>query len=185
MTREVMWWAWNDPGLEHLRRAVRDSVAVADGVVLGVADGRPFRLAYEARCDSRWRVRYARVGTLGEPPKVELVSDGEGNWEGADGRALAYLRGCRYVDIFATPFANTLPIRRLAPGESADIFVAYFDETDLQPWPEPQRYAFLGKDDRGGLYRFLGLDRGFTADLRVDPDGLVVDYPGLFRRAFH
>ena len=74
MTREVMWWAWNDPGLEHLRLAVRDSGAVADGVVLGVADGRPFRLAYEVRCDSRWRVRYARVGTPGEPPKVELVS---------------------------------------------------------------------------------------------------------------
>jgi hypothetical protein len=28
----------------------------------------------------------------------------------------------------------------------------------------------------------LGLDGGFTADLLVDADGLVVDYPGLFKR---
>jgi uncharacterized protein len=185
MKRELMWRAWDGPGLEHLRLAVRDSGAVADGVVLGVAGGHPFRLAYEVRCDARWRVRYARVGSPGEPPRIELVSDGEGNWEAADGRALAYLQGCRYVDISATPFTNTLPIRRLvlAPGESAEVSVAYFDGTDLQPWPELQRYACLEQDDRGGLYRFLGLDGGFTADLRVDPDGLVVDYPGLFRSA--
>ncbi len=29
--------------------AVRDGGAVADGLVLGVTDGRPFRLAYEVR----------------------------------------------------------------------------------------------------------------------------------------
>jgi uncharacterized protein len=30
----------------------------------------------------------------------------------------------------------------------------------------------------------LSLDGGFTADLQVDADGLVLDYPGLFRRAW-
>jgi hypothetical protein len=89
------------------------------------------------------------------------------------------------VDVSETPFTNTLPIRRLglASGEYADISVAYFDGTELQPWPEPQRYTCLEKGEGGGLYRFVSLDGGFTADLAVDADGLVVDYPGLFRRA--
>jgi hypothetical protein len=52
----------------------------------------------------------------------------------------------------------------------------------LQAWPEPQRYTCLEKSDRGGLYRFLSLDGEFTADLPVDAGGLVLDYPGLFRR---
>ncbi len=183
--REVMWSAWEEPGLGHLRLAVRDSGVVADGLVLGEAEGRPFRLAYEVRCDAYWRVRAARVGVPGEPPKVELLSDGEGNWTGPDGRDLPYLNGCEYVDVSETPFTNTLPIRRLGltSGESADISVAYFDGTELQPWPEPQRYTCLEKGDGGGLYRFLSLDGGFTVDLAVDADGLVVDYPGLFRRA--
>ena len=183
--REVMWSAWEEPGLGHLRLAVRDSGGVADGLVLGEAEGRPFRLAHEVRCDAYWRVRAARVGVPGEPPKVELLSDGEGNWTGPDGRDLPYLNGCEYVDVSETPFTNTLPIRRLglASGESADISVAYFDGTELQPWPEPQRYTCLEKGDGGGLYRFLSLDGGYTADLAVDADGLVVDYPGLFRRA--
>jgi uncharacterized protein len=182
--RDVMWSAWEGLGLGHQRLAVRDSGVVANGVVLGVAEGRPFRVAYEVRCDASWRVRDTRVGVPGEPPKVELLSDGEGKWTGSDGRAVTYLEGCEYVDISETPFTNTLPIRHLclAPGESAEIFVAYVDGTELQAWPEPQRYTCLEKGEGGGLYRFLSLDGGFTADLPVDADGLVLDYPGLFRR---
>ncbi len=90
------------------------------------------------------------------------------------------------MDISETPFTNSLPIRKLAlaPGESAEISVAYFDGTELQPWPEPQRYTCLQKGEGSGLYRFLSLDGGFTAELPVDADGLVLDYPGLFNRAF-
>ena len=63
-------------GLGHLRLAIRESGVVADGLVLGVSDGHPFRLSYEVRCDPYWRVRAARVGVPGEPPGVELLSDG-------------------------------------------------------------------------------------------------------------
>jgi hypothetical protein len=42
----------------------------------------------------------------------------------------------------------------------------------------PQRYTRL--TDR--LWRFDGLDIDFSADIAVDEDGFVVDYPGLFRR---
>ena len=186
MIREVMWSAWEKPGLGHLRLAVRESGVVADGLVLGQAEGRPFRLAYDVRCDPYWRVRFVRVGIPGEPPRVELLSDGEGNWAEPDGQAVAYLEGCEYVDISETPFTNTLPIRRLglAPGESAEVAVAYFDGIELQPWPEPQRYTCLEKVGGGGLYRFVSLDGGFTADLPVDADGLVLDYPELFERSF-
>ena len=162
-----------------------ESGVIADGLVLGVAEGRPFRIAYEVRCDANWRVRTARVGVPGEPPKVELLSEGRGNWSGPEGRALSYLERCEYVDISETPFTNTLPIRRLdlTPGESAEICVAYFEGTELQPWPEPQRYTRLQTDSDCGLYRFVSLDGGFTADLPVDADGLVFDYPRLFKRA--
>lgn len=185
MRREVMWSAWEDPGLGHLRLAVRDDGIIADGMVIGATEGRPFRVAYEVRCDTDWRVRALRVGAPGpEPPGVDVLSDGEGNWTASDGWAVPELQGCIDADISVTPFTNTLPIRRLdlAPGESAELSVAYVEGTELQARPEPQRYTCLEKGDRGGLYRFLSLDGGFTADLTVDADGLVLDYPGLFRR---
>ena len=186
MRREVMWSAWDDPGLGHLRLAVHNGTIVADGLVIGVTEGRPFRVAYEVRCDADWRVRALRVGVPGEPPGVDVLSNGEGNWKTPDGLAVPHLEGCTDVDISVTPFTNTLPIQRLdlAPTESAELSVAYVEGTELQAWPEPQRYTCLERGDRGGLYRFLSLDGGFTADLPVDADGLVLDYPGLFRRAF-
>jgi hypothetical protein len=46
-----MWSAREEPGLGHLLLAVRNSGIVADGVVLGMEEGRPFRLSYEVRCD--------------------------------------------------------------------------------------------------------------------------------------
>jgi uncharacterized protein len=182
--REVMWSTWEDPGLGHLRLAVQDYGIVADGMVISATEGRPFRVAYGVRCDADWRVRALRVGVPGEPPRVDVLSDGEGNWTTPDGRALPELQSCIDADISVTPFTNTLPIRRLdlAPGDSAELPVAYVEGTELQAWPEPQRYTCLEKGDQGGLYRFLSLDGGFTADLPVDADGLVLDYPGLFRR---
>jgi uncharacterized protein len=185
MIREVVWSAWDAPGLGHLHLEMHNDGVVADSIVIGVTEGRPFRVAYEVRCDVGWRVRAVRVGVpRSEASDVELLSDGRGNWTRPDGRDVPELRGCIDVDISVTPFTNTLPIRRLslAPTESAEVSVAYFEGTELQAWPELQRYTCLEKSEGGGLYRFLSLDGGFTADLPVDADGLVLDYPGLFKR---
>ncbi|PLS83873.1 MAG: hypothetical protein CYG60_20870 [Actinobacteria bacterium] len=116
---------------------------------------------------------------------IDLIADGEGNWTTRSGEAVPGLKGCTDVDISATPFTNTLPIRRLglAPGESAELSVAYVDVGEMRAWTEGQRYTCLRQDAEGGLYKYESLDGGFTADLPVDADGLVLNYPGLFRRA--
>jgi hypothetical protein len=109
-----------------------------------------------------------------------MLSDGAGHWRRADGAPLPELDGCIDPDISMTPFTNTLPIRRLGLGigDTAEIGVAYVLVPELSLRAAPQRYTRLG--DR--LWRFESLDSGFTADLTVDAEGLVVDYPGLFRR---
>ena len=79
-----------------------------------------------------------------------------------------------------TPFTNTLPIRRLGlkAGQAAEIKVAYVTVPTLALHAAPQRYTRLA-DTR---WRFEGLETNFTADLTVDEDGFVVEYPGLFQR---
>ena len=191
MRREVVWSAWSGPGSEHLLLRVGDDGVVADGLVVGAAEGRTLRARYEVRCDRLWRARAVRVSTPGpEPssaPLVDLLADGEGNWTTREGEPLPGLKGCVDADVSATPFTNTLPVRRLGllPGESAELSVAYVDVGEMGVRAEGQRYTCLERDARGGLYRYESLDGGFAADLPVDADGLVLDYPGLFRRAFH
>jgi uncharacterized protein len=184
--REVMWVPWEGPGLEHLRLLRSDGDAVvANGLVIGLEAGRPFRIGYEVRCDGLWRMREVRAAAPdAERPVLDLLSDGEGRWKRGGGEPVPELDGCIDVDISATPFTNTLPIRRLElkPGESEELAVAYIRVPELLVGPERQRYGCLQTQADGGLYRFEALPSGFTAELPVDADGLVIDYPGLFRR---
>src|SRR3712207_9088334 len=80
--REVMWAPWEGPGLELLRLVTRDGGVVANGLVIGLEAGRPFRIGYEIRCDGRWRVREVRAAAPdSRRPVIELLTDGEGHWK--------------------------------------------------------------------------------------------------------
>jgi len=170
-----------------LRLVTSDDGVVANGLVIGLEAGLPFRISYEIRCDERWRVREVWVAAPdSERPVLELLADGEGYWKRGGGEAVPELDGCIDVDISATPFTNTLPIRRLGlePGEFEKPTVTYVRVPELLVGPERQRYGCLEAQADGGLYRFEALPSGFTAELPVDAEGLVIDYPGLFRRAW-
>lgn len=186
MERQLMWSQIATPGLEHFRLEVRAEGIVADGVVLGVEKDLAFRLCYEIRCDSQWRVRRVGVNIVSDGRTLNLTSDGEGRWFDDLGGTVPVLDGCSDVDITATPFTNTLPIRRLAlkRGESADIKVAYVTIPELQLMPDEQRYTCVDVDETCGRYVFEQTGTGFTAALRVDTDGLVEEYPELFRRVW-
>ena len=81
----------------------------------------------------------------------------------------------------ATPFTNTLPIRRhgLAAGQAETIQVVCVRFPELEVTSNRQRYTCLEPKQR---YRFESLDSDFTREIEVDENGLVVTYPGPFRR---
>lgn len=167
-------------GLEHLLVAdgSADSVVLASDERVG-----PFRLTYRLRWDGGWRLRDARLrlATDRGTRSLHLRADGAGHWQDGRGRAIDDLEGCLDLDIWPTPFTNVFPIRRspLAVGERRVFRVAWVFAPDLSVRPQHQAYSRLA--DR--LYRFEGLDgSGFTAELPVDADGVVLDYPGLFQR---
>jgi uncharacterized protein len=118
---------------------------------------------------------------------LRLFTDGEGSWETESGEALTSLKGCLDVDISVTPFTNTLPIRRLAlqSGSSSTLSMVYITAPQLQVEVSEQRYTCLETSSTGGRYLFESLESGvpgFVAELPVDQDGLVLNYPELFRR---
>jgi uncharacterized protein len=184
MVREVVWAQLDGLGLEHLRILGVPGLE-AHATVVGVQDGHPFTLSYLLRCDLRWHVRSLRADCRSGDrlTTVDLEADGEGQWhQGA--QPCTALDGCIDVDLSATPFTNTLPIRRLALGigESAEIRVVYLDVPALSIEPMRQRYTRLRAQAGDDVYRYESLGSDFRADLRVDSEGLVIDYPHLWRR---
>lgn len=177
MTKVVVWSALGWPGCEHLALRVDGGEVAADGLVLAVLEERPIRLRYRLSCDPDWRTNRLELDLFGAPTVV-LSADQEGRWYDDRGE-VADLAGCVDVDVSLTPFTNTLPIRRLGlqPEESADLRVLYVVvDPSLELRAAEQRYTRLD----GERYRYRS--GSFSAELRVDADGLVLDYPGLWRR---
>ena len=183
MQRVFRWQSDDGIGLEHLSLQQRDDVIVAEGVVIGVdpdnGDAGLFGFTYRICCDARWRVRAVEVHTAGGASRV-LTTDGGGSWRDGDGLAIPELAGCLDVDISATPFTNTLPIRRLGDQlrQRTGLNVVYIPVPTLELAAAEQAYTRLA--ERRYLYEGpVGL---FQAELEVDPEGLVVHYPAMFRR---
>jgi hypothetical protein len=179
--RTIRWSAWDgcEAGLEHVDVRPSDGGLAISGLVIGQEDGAKFGLHYRLKVDSSWRTRAVHLQTT-SGRTLDLESNGQGSWV-ENGRPQPELQGCIDVDIQATPMTNTLPIRRLEweAGQTAEIRLCYITVPDLTASPRDQRYTALTP---GALYRFESLESGFTADLPVDEDGFVRDYPSLFRR---
>ena len=187
MERRVRWQPWTGPGLESLR-LVEDTDGVrVDSVAIGMDDGRPFAIRYAIRCDAAWHVRDVEIASLeGRSTTLALASNGMGRWTDGSGDHVPALDGCLDVDLSATPFTNTLPIRRLAlaPGWAAEITVVYVDVPALRIGVSRQRYRCLTWGPAGGVYRYENAAGDFAADITVDADGLVVEYPQIARQVW-
>jgi hypothetical protein len=177
----VRWHDWSGKSIEHLVLLEGPDEIVAEAAILGTTQDEVFAARYRILCDKSWRVRKAKIAQIGTGHTFELASDGLGNWVDQLGRSLPQLSGAIDIDISITPFTNTLPIRRLRllSGQSEDILAVYVQLPGLTVTTDRQRYTCLESDKR---YRYEALDTDFTRDIEVDGHGLVVTYPGLFRR---
>ena len=113
-----------------------------------------------------------------------MTSNGSGNWTDKSGTIISEFEGCLNVDISETPFTNTLPIRwfNLNLDEFMELKVVYIAIPEMQLSVEPQRYTCVERNEVGGKYKFESLEGEFMAIIAVDADGLVKDYPNLFKR---
>jgi hypothetical protein len=185
MKREVIWRSDDGIGAEYLLLSETERGIVADSVVFASREVEPTRTRYRAEMDRDWRILGIEVTVehAGEKERsLVLRSDGAGHWRDGEGTSLPQFDGCLDIDISATPFTNTLPIRRLRlePGQVEPIRVLFIHVPTLETEPWDQRYTGLAVDS----VRYESVDSDFVRELTIDADGLVVDYPGLFTRVW-
>lgn len=129
------------------------------------------------RAAGRWRVTTAEQGDLGRA----LAAAGEpaAGLPGTEDPEL--LADAVDVDVSAAPLFNALPFRRLgmaraAAGTEFPITVAWVLVPSLEVVASEQVYTGRGPGGVG-----FATD-GFSAELKLDPDGYVTHYPGLADR---
>ncbi|GBF05079.1 hypothetical protein DAERI_030245 [Deinococcus aerius] len=165
-----------EPSLEHL---CLTGWTRAEGTVVGVAGGRPYTLNYLVEIAPDGHPTFVGADVAGGAA-LTLRRSATGEWASGTRRPRPDLRGCADVDIRATPFTNTLPIRRLglSVGESRELRAVWVDVPTLELRVARQRYKRTGE----ATYRYENLDSGYTNEITVDRFGLVTLYPGAFER---
>lgn len=180
--RVVTWSIIPNTGLETSWIELSGSRLVARGRALG---RKPvtYWLDYELETGAEFvtHVLRVKVEVGNETRRLELSREGE-IWA-ANGEKIPELTGALDCDLGLCPLTNTMPILRhdlhTRPGRH-DFLMAWVAVPELTVHPSRQTYTHLNKSSDGAQVRYESGD--FTSDLRVDRDGLVVEYPQLATR---
>jgi uncharacterized protein len=176
----ILWRGLVFPGHEACRLFSRDSRWHLEGTAVFSHERQPCRLDYQIACDAAWRTLSARVkGWLGDTSVgIQIRTDANGHWWLNEVEQKEVI-GCIDIDLNFSPSTNLLPIRRLglAVGEAAEVKAAWLRFPSFQLEPLPQQYHRLDET----MYRYESVGGQFVAELKVDPSGFVVDYPGLWQ----
>jgi uncharacterized protein len=181
-SRRVAWQGLDPfPSLEvcRLSRFARGLLSL-EGTVAHSAEDRLALISYTVITDTGWRTGevHVRLTTPEQQRSLVIEFDEDVNKIWVDLKDQPDLHGCIDADLEFSPCTNTLPIRRLGLGigESADVRAAWVRFPSLRVEPLDQVYTRTGER----TYRYRS--GSFEAELDVDDEGLVIDYPGLWRR---
>jgi hypothetical protein len=185
----LTWQGWDTPFLESVRLSQAGAKLRASGRVISAADQdrEPFSASFEVSVDeSRGVTRLLlRSTTAEEERQISLSRTEDGLWLVDSGRGAERtdFDGAADIDVQSCVLFNTLPVRRLNLHREAgehDLPVVFVRLPDLSVRLVRQTYRTVSLDPDGAVVHFASGD--FHADLTVDTDALVRDYPGLSRR---
>jgi len=175
-------WEWRArPGLERFELRSLPQGWMLAGTIVTLGSRGPAFAEYRILCDALWGTRSAEIRLRdGRGERTVRVKKSRHGWF-QDGRRMDRLADCTDIDLGWTPSTNTVAIRRLklpVGARSGPLKAAWVRFPELTLEPLAQEYQRLGKN----RYRYTSRKGAFRADLQVDPDGLVVDYQGFWRR---
>jgi|ERR1700733_3302422 len=183
MQQNILWTGIEYHSLENCTLTIMDGGSEVSSSIIGMYDNELYKIDYRVRTDRHWETRSFEIRSqLYNTLEVfEFRKEGVESWY-VNGQPDERFNGCIDIDISLTPFTNTLPINRLNLSEKEDkqIKVLYLDVLGRKMMPVLQKYTKLSPTS----YKYENIPNDFEAVISVDDLGLVVDYPGLFKRTY-
>ncbi|GAA2988880.1 putative glycolipid-binding domain-containing protein [Actinokineospora diospyrosa] len=187
----VTWQGTGPNSLESVRLLLADGRVRASGRLIVAADRsagvEAYSASYEAAVDRGEEAGrlLLRTTTAEQERQISLSRAEDGTWLVDHGNTSTrdHFGGSVTVHVAGAVTFATLPIRRLGlhrtPGEF-EIPVVHVSLPDLQVRLVDQTYRTVSVDERGAVIAFTQGE--FSTELKVDPEGVVVDYPGVATR---
>ncbi|MGH3762660.1 putative glycolipid-binding domain-containing protein [Actinophytocola sp.] len=185
----MTWQGVASPRLESVRLLVSDGRLRAAGRVVAAASptAEAFSASFEFSVARTGNVGKGllRTSTAEEERQISVGRTEDGVWlvDHGQGAARNEFEGAADVDVAGLVTFTALPVRRLGlhrRPSTHELPVLYVSMPDLSVRLVRQTYRTVSIDDDGAVINYTVPD--FTADLTVDRDGLVIDYPGIASR---
>ncbi len=199
-TRFVAWRGDDDP--DRLEAATI-TLGADRFSVLGTSRAAEYSTSWALATGAWWVTERLEVGVTGHGwwRHLTLSRDPDGHWTSESETAgvadlpeagivdAASIDGALDCDLALCPVTNSMPILRLGLLAAADpeteLVMAWVDLPSLRVIRSDQVYSAVRPfetEQGSAVVRYQSANRSFVADLTVDEDGLVIDYPGLARR---
>jgi uncharacterized protein len=198
--RRATAWVKDEPfGVEFAEIEIAEEHLTATGVAIGTGPV-PYRLDYELETAKGFVTVRLRATSRGEGWRRELdlrreaggswtvTADEEGHVElppaGGDTAGLASALDC---DLGLSPVTNMMPILRhglLDGGGPIEFTMVWVAVPALAVQPDSQRYRHIRSAADHRVIRYEAADGSFAADIIVDLDAVVVDYPAIARQLY-
>ncbi len=196
--RRVVAWVKDDPfGVEFAEIAIAEDHLTAVGVAVGTAPF-PYRLDYQLETGSEFVTTRLAVTSRGDGwrRELDLRRDVDGVWHGTTsqdghldlppaGGDTAGLEDALDCDLGLSPVTNMMPILRhdlLHRDGLIEFTMAWVAVPALTVHAEGQLYRHISSGPGHHVVRYEATDGSFAADITLDADGVVIDYPGIARR---
>ncbi|PKF74161.1 putative glycolipid-binding domain-containing protein [Chryseobacterium sp. PMSZPI] len=178
--KTLIWQGIAFQSLEYFKLEEHNKKHIVTSRVIGYYQNSVYTLDYHLTIDQDWNILSflieSEVNTIKHTLTGKKIQD---DWE-INNVINPDFKDFPFIDISLTPFTNTLPINnlRLAENSSQEIKVIYIDVLNKVIKPVTQQYTRISADQ----YRYDNLQTDFTADISVDENGLIVNYPELFEK---
>jgi uncharacterized protein len=185
----LTWQGVGAPRLESVRLLVADSRLKASGRLIAAADGDDdaFSTSFEAATDASGAFSrlLIRATSAEDECQISVNRTDDGVWlvDRGQGAERSTFGGALDIDVAGAVLFNALPIRRLGLHREAgehQLPVVYVSLPDLSVHVSQQTYTTVSIGEESSVVNYR--DETFSADLTVDSNGFVIEYPGLTRR---
>lgn len=178
--KTLIWKGIFYQSLEYFNLYSHDKGYTVESKIIGFHEDKIYVLNYKVLIDKDWTVQDFLIES--EINTVKRTFSGKRNqnqWK-INGVVHSEFNNFKFIDISLTPFTNTLPISNLKLSEngSQKIDVIYIDVLNHHIRPVQQQYTRTAVNK----YLYENIETDFKAEISVDENGLVINYPELFEK---
>lgn len=180
MQNNIIWEGLNDESIENCNVLTNDDGYEVNSTISVCLEDNICNIEYHLKTNKNWESQYCKItNCYGIENKTLELQRLPGNKWMINGSEEAEYNGFDGLDISVTPFTNTLIVnrRQLREEESINMRIIYIDPLKMQCEPIAVRYTKLSESE----FEYENLTSGFNVVLDVDDDGLVINYPRLFK----